>query len=89
MLYQHGSKSQLLCSYDRCKEKKLKEMSRLNEIILTEEMNQLHRNGILLMFNNICCDKTYVLKWLTVQNDLLHWLCTNKLILKQYVLLSI
>jgi hypothetical protein len=26
------------------------QMHRLNEIILTEEMNQLHRNGILLMF---------------------------------------
>jgi hypothetical protein len=39
--------------------------SRLNEIILTENMNQLHRNGILLMFD-LCCDITYVLKWLVV-----------------------
>jgi hypothetical protein len=31
-----------------------KETHRLNEIILIEEMNHLHRNGIILMFN-VCC----------------------------------
>jgi hypothetical protein len=84
----HGLMSQPLCSYDGWNGRKLKETRRLNEMILIEEMSHLHRNGILLMFN-ICCYITYVLKLLTVQNYLLHWLCTSKLISKQHVLLSI
>jgi hypothetical protein len=60
------------------------EKRRLNEIILTEEMNQLHRNRILLMFNI-----TYVLQRFAVRNDLLHWLCISELVLGQHVLLSV
>jgi hypothetical protein len=44
----------------------------INEIILTEEMNRLHRNGILCMFN-ICRGIMYILMQLAVRNDLLHW----------------
>jgi hypothetical protein len=40
-------------------------MRRVNEIILIVEMNQLHRNGILLVFD-VLCDITYVLKRLAV-----------------------
>jgi hypothetical protein len=36
-------------------------MRRLNEIALTEEMNQLHGTAILLMIN-IHCDMMYILK---------------------------
>jgi hypothetical protein len=54
------------------KGKKLKETSRLNEIILIEEINQLNRNGILPMFN-LRCNITYVYNLLAVRNDLLYW----------------
>jgi hypothetical protein len=40
---------------------KLEETSRLNKIILNEEINQRHRNGILFMFN-VRCYITYGLK---------------------------
>jgi hypothetical protein len=89
-----------------------------------EEINQLHRNSILLMFdvlsvtqeksfdlgsvdescggtygpcqkyktltlhNVAFCDKTYVLKRFTVLSNLLHWLCTSELVLKQHIFLS-
>jgi hypothetical protein len=88
MLHQHGSRSQPLHSYDGWKGRKLKEICWLKEIILIEEINQLHRNGILLTFN-VHCDITHVFKQPDVQNYLLHWLCTSELILKQHVLLSV
>jgi hypothetical protein len=43
---------------------------------------------MLLMFD-VRFDELYVLNWLAVQNELLHWLCTSELILKQCVLLSV
>jgi hypothetical protein len=86
--YINRSKSLLLRSYGGWKGRKLNDTLRLNEIILIEEMNQLHRNDILLTFN-VRCDVTYVLKRLAVWSGLLHWQCTSELVLKQYALLSI
>jgi hypothetical protein len=57
--------------YHNWKGRKLKEWRRLNEIIFIKEMNQLHRKGILLMFD-LRCDIPHVLKRLPVRNDLVH-----------------
>jgi hypothetical protein len=70
------------------KRRKVIKMCKLNEIILIEELNQLHGNGVSLMFS-VCCDIMYVLKLLAVQNDLLPCLFTGELNLEQHVLLSI
>lgn len=51
MLHQRGLKFYLLLSYGRWKEMTLKETRRLNTIILTEEINQLHTNGVLTVFS--------------------------------------
>jgi hypothetical protein len=59
------------------------ETHRLNKIILIEEINQLHSNGILLVFN-VRCDVTYELRRFAVRNYILHWLCTSELVLKQH-----
>jgi hypothetical protein len=66
---------QPLRNYNEWKRRKIIETRRLNEIILTEEMNQLHRNGILIMFNEHC-HIPHVLSRLAVRNGL-HWRCTG------------
>jgi hypothetical protein len=77
-------KISVLCNFDGWKQRKLKETCRINDIILIKELNRLCKNGILLMCN-VCCGITYVLKQPSVWNYLLHWLCTIKLIVKQYM----
>jgi hypothetical protein len=67
------------------KRRKLKETCRLHEIILTENINQIHRNGILLVYD-ICCDITHVFTWLVLWNYFLFWLCRGLLILKWKVI---
>jgi hypothetical protein len=54
-MYQQGPRSQPLTGYDGSSKKCTD-----NEIILIEEMNQLHRHGILHMFN-LHCGTMYVL----------------------------
>jgi hypothetical protein len=48
---------------DGWKGRKLKEMCRLKYIILTEEVNQLHRNGNLLVFKDVVSWCTYFHSW--------------------------
>jgi hypothetical protein len=88
MLYQRRLKSQMFRSDDEWQERNSRN-AQINEIILIKEMNQLHGNCILLMFN-VRYDITYILKLCAVLNDLLHWLCsTSERFLKHHVLLSV
>jgi hypothetical protein len=75
--------SRSLRRYDGWKGRKVKETRRINKIIVTEEINHTHKNGILLMFN-VRCDLQ-----LAVRNDSLDSLCTSELVLKQRVIIPV